>query len=134
METKKKKSFLSGVPSYALALLTLIGAFIVLFAVGTWVSYSTIISEKIGQGITYVIFDILIAVGCYFIVKRNPRSIWYVPLICNAFGIISAIVEPTFWVTSFWMLIGGGWMLSIIASFLGMWIGRRSKVRVSNTQ
>jgi len=126
METKKKKLFLAGVPSYALAIITLIGAFIVLFGVGTWVSHSTIISEKIDQGITYVIFDVLIATGCYFIVRQNPRSIWYVPLICNALGIISAIVEPTFWVTSFWMLIIGGWVLSLIASFLGMWVGRRA--------
>jgi len=89
METKKKKSFLTDIPSSALAILTLIGAFIVLFAVGTWVSHSSIINEKTDQVITYIIFDVLIAVGCYFIVKRNPRSIWYVPLICNAFGIIS---------------------------------------------
>ena len=32
----------------------------------------------------------------------------------------------TFWVTSFWMLIGVGWVLSLVASFLGMWMGRRA--------
>lgn len=85
---------MADIPSYALAIITLIGAFFVLIAVGTWVDYSTIISEKMDQVIPFVIFDILIAVGCYFIVKRNPRSIWYVPLICNAYGITSAIVEP----------------------------------------
>ena len=128
METKKKSTIFSGIPSWALALFTLIGAFIVLFAVGTWVGNSPIINAEMDQVITYVIFDILIVVGCYFIVKRNPKSIWYVPLICNAIGIIMAIVEPTFWMTSLWMPICGGWVLSIIASFLGRWVGRRAAI------
>jgi len=134
MKTKKKKSFLADIPSWALALFTLIGAFIVLFGLGEGVGNILNIDENIADAIPYIIFDILIAVCCYFIVRQNPRSIWYVPLICNVTGIIAAIVEPTFWVTSLWMLIIGGWVLSLVASFLGWWAGRRATVRVSNTQ
>ncbi|TSA24200.1 MAG: hypothetical protein D4R67_12305 [Bacteroidetes bacterium] len=125
METKKKSSIFSDIPSWALALLTLIGAFIVLFGLGEGVGNILNIDENIAGAIPYIIFDVLIAVACYFIVKQNPRSIWYVPLICNVTGIIAAVVEPTFWVTSLWILICGGWLLSLAASFLGMWVGRR---------
>jgi len=126
METKKKSSIFSGIPSWALALFTLIGAFIVLFGLGEGVGNILNIDKNIAGTIPYIIFDILIAVGCYFIVRQNPRSIWYVPLICNVTGIIAAIFEPTFWGTSLWMLICGGWVLSLIASFLGRWVGRRA--------
>jgi ABC-type transport system involved in cytochrome c biogenesis permease component len=132
MKTKNNKSFLSDVPSWMLSVLTVFGATIVLFCLGEGVGQFIKINEDIGGGIAYIIFDVMIALGCFFIVKLNPKSIWYVPLICNAVGIIAAIVEPTFWKTSLWMLICGGWVVSIIASFIGALVGRRSADRNTN--
>jgi hypothetical protein len=37
--------------------------------------------------------------------------------------VITAIVETTFWKISLWMLICGGWMVSIIASFIEAYAG-----------
>jgi len=119
MEPKTKKSFLSNIPSWMLSVLTVFGATIVLFCLGEGVGQFIRINEGIGGVLAYIIFDIMIALGCFYIVKWNPKSIWYVPLICNVVGIIAAIVEPTFWKTSLWMLICGGWVVSIIASFIG---------------
>ena len=119
MEPKTKKSFLSNIPSWMLSVLTVFGATIVLFCLGEGVGQFIRINEGIGGVLAYIIFDIMIALGCFYIVKWNPKSIWYVPLICNVVGIIAAIVEPTFWKTSLWMLICSGWVVSIIASFIG---------------
>ena len=119
METKGKRSFLYAMPSWLQAILWVFASTIVLFGLGEGVSKLIKINENIGGSLAYIIFDIMIAIGCYFIVKWNPKSVWYVWLICNVIGIIAAIVEPTFWHTSLWMLICGGWLLSLIASILG---------------
>jgi hypothetical protein len=51
-----------------------------------------------------------------------------VPVLCNIIGIISAIYEPTFWKGSLWIVICSGWILSIIASIIGMMIGKRTAI------
>ena len=128
MKTKRKRSILSDIPSGAQAIIWVIASTLVLFGLGEGVGNIFKINKEIAGAIPYIIFDVLIAVGCFYIVKWNPRSIWYVPLICNAIGIIAAIIEPTFWVTSLWMLICGGWVLSLITSVLGAWEGRKAIV------
>jgi hypothetical protein len=131
MKTNKKKSFLSGIPSWGLAGLTLV-ATIIIFIVLSFLGDLMKINENISEPIFYIIFGLFIVVCCFFIVRQNPTSIWYVPIICNVIGIISAIIEPTFWVTPLWMFICGGWVLSIIASIIGYSIGRRSGVGDAN--
>jgi len=126
METKRKMSGLSGVPSWILSILWVIVSTLVLFGLGEGVGNIFKINEDIAGAIPYIIFDVLIAVGCFYIIKWNPQSIWYVPLICNAIGIIAAFIEPTFWRTELWMLYCGGCALSLVASIMGARIGRRS--------
>jgi len=132
METKGNRSFLYGLPSWVQSILWVIISTLVLFGLGEGVGNILKINEDIAGAIPYIIFDILIAVGCFYIVKWNPKSIWYVPLICNAIGIIAAIVEPTFWQTSLWMLICGGWVVSLLASYIGAKDGRRAANRDAN--
>jgi hypothetical protein len=137
MKTRKSSSFIATTPSWALAILWLIVTIIVLFGVGEGLGELIKIDENIGSALAYIIFDLLVVLGCYFIVKWNPKSIWYVPLICNAVGIIAAIIEPTFWETSLWMIICGGWVLSVIVSIIGAKAGKRSmsdKVNVSKKE
>ena len=124
MKTKANRSFLNNIPSWVQSILWLIITTLILFGLGEGVGNIFNINKDIAGAIPYIIFDILIAVGCYYIVKWNPKSIWYVPLICNVVGIIAAIVEPTFWRTSLWMLYIGGWLLSIVASYLGARAGK----------
>ena len=99
MEDKMKADGLNlslrNVPSGILAVFTLIVATIVLFGVGES------IQQFDGVGHTaYILNDLVIALGCFFIIRANPKSLWYVPLICNAISIIAAFVEPNFWQTS----------------------------------
>jgi len=128
MNTNLEKSFLAGIPSWALALFTLLGATIILFGIGEGLGPVFKINENTVEAIAYILYGLVIAFCCYLIVKQNPRSIWYVPIICNLIGIISAIVEPNFWITSMWILICGGWVLSIIASIIGAQTGRKSTI------
>ena len=124
MKTKANRSFLNNIPSAVQSILWFIITTLILFGLGEGVGNIFHINEEIFNAIPYIIVDILIAVGCFYIVKWNPKSVWYVPLICNAAGIIAAIIEPSFWRTSLWMTTIGGWVLSIIASYLGARAGK----------
>jgi uncharacterized membrane protein HdeD (DUF308 family) len=131
IEPKGKKSFLASFPSGVSALLSLIVFTFVLFVIADLLN-----SFDPSSAITYALFGLLSAIACFFIIKQNPKSIWYVPLIINAFLIFSAIVEENFWRPPpdnlpgipMWIPICGGWVLSIIASLIGAWMGRRKVI------
>jgi hypothetical protein len=68
----------------------------------------------------YLLFGILSAFACYLIIRNGPQSIWYVPLIINAFFILSSLVgdfDP-------WYI--PGWIITIISSVFGY---RKGKAR-----
>jgi hypothetical protein len=132
MNTNKKRSFLAGIHSWGLAAITFVAAIILLFGLAAILGEAFKINENIGDSSAYILYDLFIAACCFFIIRQNPKSIWYVPIICNLAGITSAIVEPNFWITSLWMLICGGWVLSIITSIIGARVGRRAAVKGMN--
>jgi hypothetical protein len=120
MKTDGPKSFLRSIPSGALAVGTLIGATIVLFGVGESIQRF----DEVGY-IAYILNDLVIALGCFFIIRANPKSLWYVPFICNAISIIAAFAEPNFWHTSLWIPNCAGWVLTIIVAIVAWRIGKR---------
>jgi hypothetical protein len=122
MKSKGKRSFLNGIPSLVSALVTFVAATIILFGIGEG------LKGDIGEFSAYIIYDLLIIVCSFLIVKQNPGSIWYVPFVCNILGIISSIAEPTFWKGSLWIIICSGWGLSIIASIIGARAGKRKTI------
>ncbi len=124
MKTKKQK-FLFRIPSWGLSIFTAILSLIILFSLAHLLSLIPNIDENFSEGIAYIIYDIFIAIACFFICRHNPKSIWYVPILCNIMGIISAIVEPNFWITSLWIFICGGWILSLIGAISGAMVGRK---------
>ena len=129
MKTNKRKSFLTGIPSWGLALLTMFLAFVVLMIVGDILTAIFKIPESdIGDLVFYILYNLIIAGGCFYICRHNPRSIWYVPLLCNIIGIMSAIIESNFWISSLWIVICSGWVLSIIASLIGARLGSRKEI------
>jgi hypothetical protein len=87
------------------------------------------IDKDISEAIAYVLFAIIIAAACYFICRHHPKSIWYVPIIVNIPGVISAIIEPNFWKTDLWILICGGWVVSVIAAIIGAKLGQASSLK-----
>jgi CDP-diglyceride synthetase len=129
MKTNKRKSFLTGMPSWGLALLTMFLAFVVLMVVGDILTAIFKIPESdIGDLVFYILYNLIIAGGCFYICWQNPKSVWYVPVLCNIIGIISAIIEPNFWISSLWIVICGGWLLSIVASIIGARMGKRKAI------
>lgn len=124
MEIKEKKSFLSKIPSWGLSLITAFLSLIILMFLANVLADVAKFGD-ISQLIAYICYDIVIAIACFFICRDNPKSIWYVPVLCNTAGIISAIVEPNFWITFLWIVICGGWVLSLIGAISGSIAGRR---------
>ena len=124
MNTNENKSFLREIPSGVLGIITFVLSTIFMFAVG----YPLVehFGDNIGDWITYLSTGILISVACYFICRTYPKSIWYIPIICNIMGVLAAISEPQFWVSSMWMPFSIGWFLSLIGAFSGTWIGYRA--------
>lgn len=128
MKTKEQK-YLFGIPSWGLSLLTALLSCIVLFILAALLGSIAKIDENISEGIAYISYDVLIAIACFFICRHDPKSIWYVPILCNTMGIISAIVEPNFWITYLWIVICGGWVLSLIGAISGSMVGKHSILR-----
>ena len=73
MKTQKNRSFIKTIPSWALSLIWVLITVIVLFGVGEGLGELIKIDENIGSALAYIIFDLLVAVGCFFIVKWNPK-------------------------------------------------------------
>jgi hypothetical protein len=131
IKPKVKKSFLASFPSGVSALLCLVVFTVVLFVVGDLLN-----SFDPSSAIAYSLSGLLSATACFFIIKQNPKSIWYVPLIINALLIFSAIVETNFWKNPpdnlpgipMWIPICSGWVLSIVVSIIGARMGRRKAI------
>ncbi|MFY9151114.1 MAG: hypothetical protein WAO52_03800, partial [Prolixibacteraceae bacterium] len=77
------------------------------------------VGAKASQIIAYLVYILVITPACYFLCFKNPSSIWFVPLICNATGIVSAIIEPGFWTSPVWIIVVFGWAVSLSASIWG---------------
>lgn len=121
-----KKPYLAGIPSWGLALMTMFLAFLFLMVVSDIFAMIFRISEDndTAELVFYVLYNLIIAISCFFICRQNPKSILYVPVLCNIIGIISAAVERNFWISPLWIVICSGWVLSIIASIIGAQSGR----------
>jgi len=119
MRTDGKKSFLAGISSLALSVITAFLSFFLLF----------LLAYPFGEVIGYISYDIVIVIACFLICKKNPSSIWYVPIICNIVGIIAAFGEENFyWISTLWIIICGGWVLSLIVSIIGARVGKRKAI------
>jgi hypothetical protein len=139
MKTNMRKSFLAAIRSMGLALITLV--------VSTWFIIGGFY-EMLGEKIKYehpniwlsqnwdiiilILYILIIAVACFYLVRKNPMSIWFVPLICNAYGIAIAIVDTTFWKEPFGIILCFGLVLSIIASIKGAQMGKGNAVSESH--
>jgi len=122
MKSNGRKSFLAGIPSWALALIAMFIIFIVLMAIGESIKTETIAAEVL----VYIIWGIVNAVCCFFIVRQNYKSVWYVPLIINVIFIIPSFVEPM--KLSDWICIFGILVLSFIGSIIGARMGKRKAI------
>ena len=114
-------------PGWVLSIITVVISIIFIFSIGYPLAGQY--GENTGGWITYLSGGILISVACFFICRTYPKSVWYTPIICNAIGILAAIIEPQFWVSSMWMPYSMGWLLSVFGALGGAWIGHRAELK-----
>jgi hypothetical protein len=125
MSTQAKRQFLFGMHPLLLAVLTAIISLLVLFAIGYPLQSLKWNGVNIGDWIAYGVSGIIIASACFFICREYPKSIWYVPIISNVLGILSATIEKSFWMTDLWKPNVGIWVMSVIAGLIGVQAGKK---------
>lgn len=81
----------------------------------------------------YIIYDLIIAICIFFIVKHNYKSFWYVPLIANLFGIF-AFYKQSFSSERELNYIFIGWGLSIIVTIIAVLIGKKKKLQSTRSK
>ena len=86
--------------------------------------------EVMSGSLGFFIFSVVNATCCFFIVKHKPISIWFVPLIINAFLLVMAFFNTAFWIDPWWVPVVFGWFLCLISSFLGALVKRTSMAPV----
>jgi hypothetical protein len=119
MKITDKQSKFIGLPSWALAILAAILVMIIM-GIFNWQV------KAIGNHPRYMIWGGLTAISCFFISWNDPRSFWYVPLLCNVLVLLPAIFDDSFWTTPFWIIMLSGLGLSFITAFLGAKVGQRT--------
>jgi len=123
--SKRKNEKLFWRSSPVLALYALLGGFVVLFAIPEdWVN----VEAETSMALLFLTWGAVNAICCFFIVRQNPKSIWYVPLIIDVFITYAAITETDSWGSIILISLCGAWLLSIIASIIGALMGRRKAI------
>jgi hypothetical protein len=129
MNTKEKKSLLLRLPSWGLSLLAALISVILVLIIAFLLSTFSILTNASGEKLIYIIWGIFIAIACFLICRKDPKSFWYVPILCNIISILPVLFEPAFWVSSLWILFCIGWGLSVAAATIGTLIGRHEAFR-----
>ena len=134
-----KKSRLARISALVLSLITLLGSPYLLIALDG-ISNLIIPSSTSSEIILSSFYPILIALICLIICKIHPKSIWYTPIICNAYNLIPAILDPNFWAisfstTSYWTSTPKMWMFhgSFVLSVIGAIVGVAKGQKVNNS-
>jgi hypothetical protein len=124
MEKKAKKSHLAGIPAWAMSLMIFFVT-IGLFELSEYIDLSKSVNTDILALVAYVI---LLTASCFIICKTHPKSVWYTPLICNAFNIIILVLIVLDYearLLPYVIAQSGLIVLSVVGAIVGAKIGRR---------
>lgn len=84
--------------------------------------------EVMSGSLGFFIFSVVNAICCFFIVKHRPISIWFVPVIINAFVMVMAFFNTAFWIDPWWFPFVAGWVMCLMASIIGTLVRKRASV------
>lgn len=125
MKTPISNSVITEVQSLVWALIALVEGLILYL----WVVVEGLVEPEIISGsVGLLLYGIANAICCFFIVLFCPKSIWFVPLLVNAFLIAYTFWEPHFWSSSLWIYVCSGWALCIVSSTTGALLGNKNSI------
>ena len=124
----QQKKTLTYDPPWLWALITGILSLLLIFIIVGLVNLLGISSEpnmEIGMNIAYLVTGLAVAYMCYSICKIHPKSYWYTIIICNL-TTIGVALDPSnnqdIWNM---IMLGIGWMFSIVGMVIGTAKGKR---------
>jgi hypothetical protein len=82
--------------------------------------------EVMSGSLGFFIFSLINAVCCFFIVKHRPISIWFVPVIINAFVMMMAFFNTAYRIEPWWLPFVAGWVMCLMASIIGALMRKRA--------
>ena len=82
--------------------------------------------EVMNSSLGFFIVSALNTVCCFFIVKYNPISILFVPLVINTFILAMAFFNTAFGIDPWWVPVVSGWLVCIMSSIIGALIRKRT--------
>lgn len=123
MSIEAKTSGLARIPAVGLSVMTFFVSIFLAFILDR-ISSTELSAFSTTEIIPMILYVIVIAGASFFICRIHPKSVWYTPFICNALGIIigvfGALDDPSFRTnSSFWIVLIGCILLSIVAAILG---------------
>lgn len=125
MGTKVNNLLTGTVQSLGLVLVVIIAEVLVYSSV---IAEGLVKPEVINSPLGFFIVNAVNTVCCFLIVKYNPVSIVFVPLIINAFILAMAFFNTAFGIEPWWLPVVSGWAVCMMASILGLLIRKRTSV------
>jgi len=125
--TKEKKTYKAAIVSSSLALSAFILLTVLLLVFIIWlglIGFADILGILI-----LCLYYVVIAICCFFIVKQNPGTVWYVPILCNGMFFYFLLAKNSIWTyPMIWIPVCCGFLLTIIASMLGARRGKKDAI------
>lgn len=85
-------------------------------------------SLHVGDNITYLLWAVIIAVCCFLIIRYDPKSIWYVPLVSISIFVPAVYAEIRYWGSPNSVSLLVGVILIAVISLLAYRAGRKREI------
>lgn len=123
MEKAKNLSLRRHLASLAWAVYTALGTTFIMFFTD-----EVIRTLHLGDYVNYLLWGIIISICCFLILRYDPKSIWYVPLVSSSVFIPTSYIEMNFWGSLNSISLCLGVILIVAASFFAYRIGKKKEV------
>jgi len=80
---------------------------------------------------SFIITNLCIITGCFFIVREKPEGLWVFPIIGNAFIILLCLFDIKLLAGIRGIAVWGGWVLSLIVSYKAAQLGNEREAEES---
>lgn len=113
MKAKELKERILWIPAWGLSIFAIV-----------FIAFLMMLLSEIDAVYGYVTIGLLTPIACFFICRKDPGSVWYIPILCNLIS-IPVMFDEGFLTARGWIFLSILWSLSIIAAIIGSFAGRR---------